>query len=139
MKKALIIGAGPAGLTAAYELLDKSSEYEVVVFEESEKFGGIARTVEYNGNRMDMGGHRFFTKVPEVNAWWDKMLPKQCSPAADDIMLDRKVTLTAGGPDPQKTDRVMLRRNRVSRIFFNSKFFDYPISLKPETFANMGL
>ncbi len=139
MKKALIIGAGPAGLTAAYELLDKSSEYEVVVFEESEKFGGIARTVEYNGNRMDMGGHRFFTKVPEVNAWWDKMLPKQGSPAADDIMLDRKVTLTAGGPDPQKTDRVMLRRNRVSRIFFNSKFFDYPISLKPETFANMGL
>ncbi|MBP3735907.1 MAG: NAD(P)/FAD-dependent oxidoreductase [Lachnospiraceae bacterium] len=139
MKKALIIGAGPAGLTAAYELLDKSDEYEVIVFEESEKFGGISRTVDYHGNRMDMGGHRFFTKVPEVNAWWDKMLPRQGAPAADDILLKRGVTLAKGGPDPEQTDRVMLRRNRVSRIFFNRKFFDYPISLKPETFANMGL
>ena len=139
MKKALIIGAGPAGLTAAYELLKQSDEYEVVVFEESDKFGGISRTVEYKGNRMDMGGHRFFSKSREVNDWWDMMLPKQGSPAADDIALNRKVTLTAGGPDPEKTDRVMLRRNRVSRIFFNRKFFDYPISLKAETFKNMGL
>ncbi len=145
MKKVLIIGAGPAGLTAAYELLRKdhadaaSGEYEVVVFEESGQFGGISRTVNYGGNRMDMGGHRFFTKVPEVNRWWDEMLPKQGSPSYDDIVLDRKVTLTAGGPDPEKTDRVMLRRNRVSRILFNSRFFDYPISLKAETFRNMGL
>ena len=58
MKKALIIGAGPAGLTAAFELLKNSSEYEVIVFEESEVFGGISKTVCYNGNRMDMGGHR---------------------------------------------------------------------------------
>lgn len=139
MEKVLIIGAGPAGLTAAYELLQHKDDYEVVVFEESEKFGGISRTVEYKGNRMDMGGHRFFSKVPEVNEWWDKMLPRQGAPASDDRKLDRKVTLMQGGPDPETTDRVMLRRNRVSRIFFNSKFFDYPISLKPETFANMGL
>lgn len=138
MKKVLIIGAGPAGLTAAYELLQHEG-YEVTVFEESEKFGGISRTVTYKGNRMDMGGHRFFSKVPEVNAWWDRMLPRQGAPAYDDRKLGRNVTLMKGGPDPEKTDRVMLRRNRVSRIFFNSKFFDYPISLKPETFANMGL
>ena len=135
----LIVGAGPAGLTAAYELLQHQGEFEVTVFEESEKFGGISRTVDYKGNRMDMGGHRFFSKVPEVNAWWDHMLPRQGAPASDDRKLDRRVTLMEGGPDPETTDRVMLRRNRVSRIFFNSKFFDYPISLKPETFANMGL
>ena len=139
MKKVLIIGAGPAGLTAAYELLQHQWEFEVTVFEESEKFGGISRTVDYKGNRMDMGGHRFFSKVPEVNEWWDHMLPRQGAPASDDRKLDRRVTLMEGGPDPETTDRVMLRRNRVSRIFFNSKFFDYPISLKPETFANMGL
>ena len=139
MKKALIIGAGPAGLTAAYELLTKSKDYQVVIFEETDQFGGISKTVEYKGNRMDMGGHRFFTKVPEVNEWWDRMLPKQGSPTYDDIVLNRKMQMTEGGPDPEKSDRVMLRRNRVSRIFFDRKFYDYPISLKAETFKNMGL
>ena len=138
MKKAFIIGAGPAGLTAAYELLKQSDEYEVTVFEESFHMGGISKTVNYKGNRMDMGGHRFFSKVPEVNAWWEQMLPMQGAPAADDIMLQRDVPLEKGGPDPQKEDRVMLNRNRVSRIYFDQKFYDYPIQLKPELFMNMG-
>lgn len=138
MKKALIIGAGPAGLTAAYELLSKSKDIEVTVFEESDCFGGISKTVAYKGNRMDMGGHRFFSKIPEVNAWWDNMLPAQGAPTYDDIVLNRPMPLTKGGPDPEKEDRVMLTRHRVSRIFFDDKFYDYPISLKPETFKNMG-
>lgn len=139
MQRVLIIGAGPAGLTAAYELLDKSNEYEVIVFEESDCFGGISRTVNYKGNRMDMGGHRFFSKVPEVNEWWEKMLPSQGALPYDDVVLNRTSTITKGGPDPEKKDRVMLKRNRLSRIFFNSKFFDYPVSLKFETIKNMGL
>jgi len=144
MKKVLIIGAGPAGLTAAYEILSRGKEaddpsFEVVVFEESECFGGISRTVNYKGNRMDMGGHRFFSKVPEVNAWWEKMLPTQGAMPFDDVKLNRTSTVKEGGPDPEKTDRVMLRRNRLSRIYFNSKFFDYPISLKWETIRNMGI
>ncbi len=138
MKKVLIIGAGPAGLTAAYELLDKSKDFEVIVFEESDCFGGISRTVNYKGNRMDMGGHRFFSKVPEVNEWWEKMLPTQGAMPYDDVTLGRTSTVVDGGPDPETQDRVMLRRNRLSRIFFNSKFFDYPVSLKFETIKNMG-
>ena len=138
MKKVLIIGAGPAGLTAAYELADKSKDYEVIVFEESDCFGGISRTVNYKGNRMDMGGHRFFSKVPEVNQWWEKMLPAQGAMPFDDIALGRTSTIVPGGPDPEQTDRVMLRRNRLSRIFFKQKFFDYPISLKFDTIKNMG-
>lgn len=139
MKKTLIIGAGPAGLTAAYELLTKSKDIEVVVFEESDCFGGISKTVNYKGNRMDMGGHRFFSKIPEVNAWWDHMLPMQGHPTYDDIILHRPMPVAEGGPDPEKEDRVMLTRHRVSRILFDTKFYDYPISLKPETFKNFGL
>lgn len=138
MKKALIIGAGPAGLTAAYELLKRSNEIEVVVLEESYEFGGISKTVNYKGNRMDMGGHRFFSKIDQVNEWWDQILPMQGAPAKDDIMLGREVPLVKGGRDPEKEDEMMLIRHRVSRIFFDDKFYDYPISLKPETFKNMG-
>ena len=138
MKKALIIGGGPAGLTAAYELLSKSNDIEVTLLEESNVFGGISKTVAYNGNRMDMGGHRFFSKVPEVNEWWEKILPLQGAPSYDDIILGRDIPLSENGPDPEKTDDVMLTRRRVSRIYFDGKFYDYPISMKPETFKNMG-
>ena len=139
MKRALVIGAGPAGLTAAYELLKKGEDFEVIVFEESEHMGGISKTVEYKGNRMDMGGHRFFSKVSEVNEWWDNMLPMQGRPASDYKTLGVEVPLSKNGPDPEESDRTMLTRRRVSRIFFNKKFYDYPIRLKLETFTNMGL
>ena len=138
-KRALIIGAGPAGLTAAYELLKRDSNYEVILFEESDCFGGISKTVNYKGNRMDMGGHRLFSKVPEVNRWWNEMLPMQGKRSCDDIMLDRTVTMADEGPDPQQTDKVMLMRQRVSRIYFDGKFYDYPITLKLQLFINMGV
>ena len=139
MKTALIIGAGPAGLTAAYELLKQSDEIKVIVLEESECCGGISKTVAYKGNRMDMGGHRFFSKMESVNEWWEKVLPAQGAPALDDIILQRSVPISPNGPDPQKEDRVFLNRRRVSRILFDGKFYDYPISLKWETLTNMGI
>jgi len=116
-KQAVIIGAGPAGLTAAWQLL-KLTDIRPVVLEESGAVGGISRTVEHNGSRMDIGGHRFFSKSREVNALWQSLLPPG---------------------DPEQAERVMLLRPRVSRIFYLRKFFDYPISLKPQTFRNMGL
>ena len=139
MKKALVIGGGPAGLTAAYELLNQSDEYEVTVLEEGTQVGGISKTVAYHGNRMDMGGHRFFSKVPEVNEWWERMLPTQGAPAIDDRLLGRCADVSEGGPDPEETDRVMLIRKRISRIWFRRRFFDYPITLKAETIRNMGV
>ena len=137
-KRAVIIGGGPAGLTAAYELLKNSNEYDVTILEAGNQFGGISKTVAWHGNRMDMGGHRFFSKMQEVNDWWEKILPQQGAPSYDDRILGREVPLQENGPDPEKSDEVMLTRRRVSRIYFDGKFYDYPISMKPETFRNMG-
>ena len=136
-RTAIIIGAGPAGLTAAYQLL-KETDIKPIILEESEFIGGISRTAEYKGNRMDLGGHRFFSKSEEVNALWRELIPIQGAPSYDDKKLGVEKELSAGGPDPEVEDRVMLLRNRISRILFLHKFFDYPISLKPETFINMG-
>lgn len=138
MEKVIIIGAGPAGLTAAYELLKKNKKYEVIILEESNEIGGISRTVRYQNNRMDIGGHRFFSKSEEIKNIWNELMPLQGKEAYDDKILNRKATLEKGGPDPEKEDKVMLVRNRVSRIFYLKKFFDYPITMKKETFLNMG-
>ncbi|MBQ1244138.1 MAG: NAD(P)/FAD-dependent oxidoreductase [Clostridia bacterium] len=137
-KTAIIIGAGPAGLTAAYCLL-KETDIKPVILEEEDFVGGISRTFEYKGNRMDLGGHRFFSKNEEVNRIWQELMPMQSSPSRDDIILNNEKPLAKEGPDPEKEERVMLLRNRVSRIYYLHKFFDYPISLKLETFRNMGL
>ena len=138
-KKAIIIGAGPAGLTAAYELLTKSQDIKPIILELEDFVGGISRTATYKDNRMDIGGHRFFSKDDRVTALWTKMLPVQGAPAKDDKILEREKPLQEGGPDPEATDEVMLVRDRVSRIIYKRKFFDYPISLKARTFINMGL
>ena len=71
-KRAVIIGAGPAGLTAAYELLDKT-DIKPIIFEKSNDIGGLSKTVNYKGNRIDLGGHRFFSKSDRVMQWWKKM------------------------------------------------------------------
>lgn len=137
MKKVVIIGAGPAGLTAANELL-KDGNYEVIVLEETNEIGGISRTVKYNGNRMDIGGHRFFSKDDRILNYWKELMPIQGKESYDDKKLKREKKLEENGPDPENEDNVMLIRNRVSRIFYLKKFFDYPISMKKETFTNMG-
>ncbi len=87
-KKVVIIGAGPAGLTSAYELLkDKNTQYEVTILEETNEIGGISRTVRYNGNRMDIGGHRFFSKDQKVMDFWENLMPLQGQPSYDDKKL----------------------------------------------------
>src|ERR1700689_1015911 len=74
VKVAIIAGAGPAGLTAALELL-RQSDVTPVVFEADSQVGGISKTINYRGNRMDLGGHRFFSKSDWVMRWWQEILP----------------------------------------------------------------
>ena len=139
MKQAIIVGAGPAGLTAGYELLNKTDVHPVI-FEATDAIGGISRTVGYHGNRMDIGGHRFFSKNQEIMDWWCNLMPIQGERSKDDILLElNDKDLSENGPDPEKTDRVILLRHRVSRILFLRRFFDYPISLSMSTLSNMGV
>lgn len=140
MRKAIIIGAGPAGLTAAYELL-KRTDIKPIVIEENNFIGGISATLNYKNNRMDMGGHRFFSKCNRVMDWWLDILPLQGKPAKDDIILNRQVEVSSlkNAPNPEETDKVMLKRPRLSRIFYLKTFFNYPVSLNLNTIKGLGL
>ncbi|MBP7508618.1 MAG: NAD(P)/FAD-dependent oxidoreductase [Prolixibacteraceae bacterium] len=141
---ALIIGAGPAGLTAAYELITKTDILPIII-EKTSDVGGISKTIVHNGNRIDIGGHRFFSKSYVVMNWWQNILPLQGSNSNDEKVIDvyyrkskSRIKLNPQGPDPDKTDRVMLIRNRVSRVFYLKKFFDYPITINSTTLFNLG-
>lgn len=139
-KTAIIIGAGPAGLTAAYELLTKT-DIKPVIFETTDDIGGISKTFNYKENRMDMGGHRFFSKSDTVMKWWTDLMPIQTVPSSDDILLNRKLELPESNNEinPNQIDNVMLVRNRLSRIYFLKTFFDYPVSLSFSTVKNLGV
>ncbi len=102
----IIIGAGPAGLAGAYELLKKG--VKPLVLEKSDRVGGMARTETFQGHRFDIGGHRFFSKNKEINRLWEVML----------------------GND-------LLRVKRKSRIYYQGKLFNYPISLF-NVLSNLG-
>jgi protoporphyrinogen oxidase len=139
---AIIIGAGPAGLTAAIEL-QRTSAIKPIVLEASQEIGGISRTVVYKGNRMDIGGHRFFSKSDRVMKWWMEMMPVESSSDMDGQLRyqgrQREVPATAEIHDPEKEDLVMLVRPRKSRIYFLRRFFDYPIKLTADTLRKLGM
>ena len=146
-----IAGAGPAGLTAALELLRRadagahqSQELRPVVFETDAQVGGISRTINYRGNRMDLGGHRFFSKSDWVMNWWQSILP-----VADDTDLNgsplrlayqgKSRTLSLNGGCDPNNNKVMLVRSRLSRIYYRRKFFDYPLKLNVATLQRLGV
>jgi protoporphyrinogen oxidase len=142
-KTVVIIGAGPAGLTAAYELLHKT-DIKPIVFEASGDIGGISKTVNYKGNRIDIGGHRFFSKSDQVMKWWNNILPIEKTDVSNSLTLkyqgkERDLPGNDTGVDPDKTDEVMLVRSRLSRIYYLGKFFNYPVTLEPSTIKNLGL
>ena len=118
----VIIGAGPAGLTAAYELL-KKGQVSVTILEATGEIGGISRTKNYKGNRMDIGGHRFFSKSDKAMDFWKEIMPLE----------DRE-----RGISPDQADLLFLIRHRLSRILFLRKFFDYPVTLNGSTIRGLG-
>src|SRR5271168_2932925 len=140
-ESAVIIGAGPAGVTAAYELVTRS-KVKPVILEKSDIIGGLARTLNYKGNRLDIGPHRFFSKSDRVMDWWMNLIPVAAENGNEQTITYHNASRTVkthGGADPETDDLAMLTVKRRTRIYFMRKFFDYPISLKLETFTNLGL
>src|SRR3984885_10551611 len=137
---AVIAGAGPAGLTAALELL-RRSDITPLIFEADSQVGGISKTVNYRGNRMDLGGHRFFSKSDWVMRWWQQLLPIEGGHCADPIRIQYQGQAAELVPStvPFSEDAVMLVRQRLSRILYRRRFFDYPLKLNVKTLTNMGL
>jgi protoporphyrinogen oxidase len=106
--------------------------------------GGISKTINYRGNRMDLGGHRFFSKSDWVMRWWQEILPVaegqvERSHALRIHYQGRSRDLTPEGLVPASSDAVMLVRQRLSRIFYRRRFFDYPLTLNASTVKNLGL
>jgi protoporphyrinogen oxidase len=141
-KTAILIGAGPAGLTAALEFLRRSDVHPIVL-EASHEIGGISRTIRHNGNRIDIGGHRFFSKSDRVMNWWMDLMPPEASSDTQHALRhqnkQRTLNTTTAGLTPENTDLVMLVRPRKSRIYFLRRFFDYPIKLTADTLGKLGL
>ena len=87
---------------------------------------------------MDIGGHRFFSKSDKIMNWWQTILPPAGFPSRDDLKLDRQIPLFPNGPDPEKEDKVMLIRHRLSRILYERKFYPYPLNFNPKVINNLG-
>src|ERR1700751_2643700 len=137
-KTAVIIGAGPAGLTAALEFLRRSN-IRPIVLEASDLIGGISCTIQYKGNRMDIGGHRFFSKSDRVMNWWTELMPVAGTNGDHTIQYQNKHRSVAADSAEADSDLVMLVRPRKSRIYFLRSFFDYPLSLNGATLGQLGL
>src|SRR3984957_11255160 len=121
-KIAVIAGAGPAGLTAAFELLQRS-DVRPIVIEADTQGGGISRTINYRGNRMDLGGHRFFSKSDWVMNWWQAMLPVAATEGESLGLAYQGQQRDFAPASTAATDsgQVMLVRSRLSRIFYRRR------------------
>ena len=139
MKKVIIIGAGPAGLTAGYDLLSKSSDYEVTIVEESSVVGGLCARLENEENVLDAGGHMFISKNPAVKNFWCSILPAQGVPSKDDKLIDRYCKIHNGGPDPDVEEDVILSREKLTRIYKDNKFYESPIKFNKDAVKNFGI
>lgn len=142
-KSAIIIGAGPAGLTAAFEL-QKHTKIKPLIFEQTEHIGGISKTLDYKGNKIDIGGHRFFSKSEKVMGWWQNILPihmpkNQKNDRVEISYRNSKTNVELVNKTGKKISKAFLVRNRLSRIFYKQKFYSYPISLSLKTFLQLGV
>jgi protoporphyrinogen oxidase len=137
METAIIMGAGPAGLTAAYELVTRTN-IKPVIIEMENQVGGLSKTINYKGNLIDIGGHRFFSKSEKIREWWFRFLP--LADLQEDIVLRFQNKSAVLNPVHLKGtgQGKMFVRPRKSRIYYDHSFFDYPLTINTKTIRNFG-
>jgi protoporphyrinogen oxidase len=135
----VVAGAGPAGLTFAHELLLRGT-HRVLVVEPEAQVGGLARTAVHGGKRLDLGGHRFFSKSDRVLEWWSKMLPFDLSGEVEIGYQNskRRLSTSAVSRAEPGAEAAFLVRPRVSRIYYDGGFFDYPLAVSARTVRALG-
>ena len=142
--KVAVIGAGPAGLAFSDKLLELRKDATIDIYEKSKYIGGISKTINYKGNRIDIGGHRFFSKSDEVMKWWTNKFPIDISSLNNsDLISYQNSTRDIEGfktvnDNNKDSDRIMLVRKRKSRILYSGKLYDYPLKLNLKTIKNIG-
>ena len=142
--KVAVIGAGPAGLAFSDKLIELRKDVSIDIYEKSNYIGGISKTINYKGNRIDIGGHRFFSKSDEVMRWWTNKFPIDNSSLNDTDLISyqnsiRDIEGFRTTSEADTTDnRIMLVRKRKSRILYSGKLYDYPLKLNLKTIKNIG-
>lgn len=139
-KSVVIIGAGPAGLTCAYQILkENKNDYDVVILEKENTVGGISKSVTFNGYTVDTGIHRYFTKNDTIRKIWEELLPLQNQLSYDQKLIDKKINFRENGSNPEIDEKSLLIKDRKSRIYYGKKFYDYPVSINKTMLKQLGL
>ena len=136
----VIIGAGPAGLTAAYQLLKNDKEkYNVIVLEKEDIVGGISKSIKFDGYTVDTGIHRYFTKDKTIKKIWEEILPLQNRSSYDQIIMNKNVNFKKkDGSNPETEEKSLLIKDRKSRIYYGKKFYDYPVKFSKNMIKSLG-
>ncbi len=137
-KNVIILGAGPSGLSLAYELIKSGAGFKPIIIDKLPVVGGLSRTVYFDNLGLDIGGHRLYTQDKYIQSIWNDFLPVQNFPSIDDKISKREAKYPTGELNPEIDDDVMLLRKRFSSIIFKSKFFDYPLKINLNTIKNLG-
>ena len=144
-KHIVVVGAGPAGISFSDRLLELSDEFRITILEKSQYIGGISKTVNFQGNRIDIGGHRFFSKSDEVMHWWAQKFPVSIEDNTEDFELKYQGNTKSipegfriASEKEQEGSNVLLLRNRKSRIIHEKKLYDYPLKMNKKTLPNIG-
>ncbi len=138
-KTVLILGAGPAGLAAAYKLLNESKDYKVIILEKQKEIGGLCKTIDFKQNKLDYGVHFYrISEYKEVNDIIYNLIPIEDNISIQ-LTKQEKDRYVKKNQNQENSDNIMLIKEATSNIYFDNKFYEYPIKINLDTIKKMGI